>query len=505
MVESENDTKQNGGDATSDDRLSDQNVVKVVKKKAAKKKSAKKQVVKKKVAKKAAKKKTAKKKAVSKKKVVKKTSVIKEGSPGTEAPAGDVAEAAKIKIQLVKETPSAALEKRVEETAVQAVTDEQAEKYSQPESVTPAEVRARQTPGASVVEPVVISPEISKPEEVSSKTKKAEDQASEGKIVTAELIIKNQSNKEDEHMASTSNGSTGFMPKVIFWLLIVIIGFMYIRSLAKHPGSETGAVEQVQSSVMSSQSETASGQPANEQATIQAAGTEASNAADSESVAEAQGETTSHAVVVDSAEEAAVPTVMSPVTEDTQVAEEPASETSADEQAAEKADVAAPAVGESPVITEAAESQAIATEQTTIEPAVSEAEKAPAVSSAPVESIPEPVESTQAAPVADSPVSNTEATEATEVPQSKAAAAPATPDKPYSQQRSESATQILKEFDELRKAAEAERKAMYEMMQKRREMRKSMMQRPAYPRWNNQDYPARNPYPQGYLPYGYPQ
>lgn len=216
-------------------------------------------------------------------------------------------------------------------------------------------------------------------------------------------------------MASTSKGSASLLPKVIFWLLIVIIGFSYMRSLARYPGTDTPA---------------------------------------------------------------------------------------------EKADTVAPVVSEIPAsaATEAAEPMAAGSAE--MEPLSAVADKTPdssyaVVEPAPTEPAPDLVEPPQAMPATDAPVSSAEVNETNAAEQSKPE--PASTALPYSQTRSESATQVLSEFDEMRKAAEAERKAMYEMMRKQREMREPMMPSSAFPRWQSPGYPTYNPYPQGYYPYAYPQ
>ncbi|MEN8178897.1 MAG: hypothetical protein ABFS39_09770 [Pseudomonadota bacterium] len=520
MVESGNNDKQNSEGVSSDDQTNDQKVVKVVKKKAAKKKTAKKKtakkkVVKKKAAKKTVKKKAAQKKVASKKKAVKKTAATSENVSGTDVPDSDSTEAAEVKIQLVKKTDPAVLEQASEEMLNPTVADKRPEEKTRPEAVMAAVVQERPKPEAASAEPINSTPEVSERAEVLENKKDGEDPTSDEKTASAELIIKAQSNKEDEHMASTSNGSTGFLPKVIFWLLIVIIGFSYIRSLAKHPGSETGAVEQTASSVVSTDSGTAAAKideqpPASAAASTEADTAEATEAAGAESEAVAQPKTESvpHEVVIDSAEGVVVPAVISNVTMDPPVAEEPAPEPVADKKVGEKAEAVAPAASETPPRTEVVESEVTSADEPETRPAV--AGKTPDTSSAavepvPSEAIPGAVESVQAMPAAVAPVSSAEVTETAEVAEGKSEAAPAPTATPYSQQRSESATKILKEFDELRNAAVKERKAMYEMMQKRREMRGPMMQRPSYPSWRNPGYPTNNPYPQGYYPYGYPQ
>ena len=515
MAESENNEKQNSEGSSPDDQPIDQPAVKVAKKKTVKKKAVKKKVAKK-AAKKTVKKKSATKKVAERKPAVKKKAVAPVGDSETAISDNTSAETAELKIHLVKQTETAAAE---HPTVVKPGLPGAAE---QPDSKKPTETAAvillkedskPETTGADAIN---ISPQVPASVEVSPNTRNAADPTSEDKVVSAEVIIKAQSNKEDEHMASTSNGSAGFLPKVIFWLLIVIIGFSYIRSLAKHPGTETGNPDQAESSVVSSDSGAAATrldeQAISTEKATEADTAESEEAAVTQSVVPSQAETSAHAVV-DTAEGVIVPAVISSVTADAPVAEETAPavpETAADEKVVEKAGSVAPVVSESVLSVEAVKPESAGLEKTESLSVV--AEKSAVTHAAavePVSSEPTPgtVESTQVKPVAEAPASSTDIQVTHEAKESKSDAAPAPTAKPYSQERSESTTKILKEFDELRNTAEMERKAMYEMMQKRREMREAMMQRQRapYPQWNNQGYPAYNPYPQGYYPYGYPQ
>jgi hypothetical protein len=73
----------------------------------------------------------------------------------------------------------------------------------------------------------------------------------------------------------------------------------------------------------------------------------------------------------------------------------------------------------------------------------------------------------------------------------------------YRQQREESVSKILKEFDHLRQAADAEMQAMRELMDRERAQREfTLPRRPAYPGWED---PGYRPHQPGYSPYGYPQ
>jgi hypothetical protein len=68
-----------------------------------------------------------------------------------------------------------------------------------------------------------------------------------GVTIQAELI--KDTTSEDSSMTTDTNSAGGFWLKVIFWLVIIILGFMYIRSLAKNPPSETAGTEQEQAVV----------------------------------------------------------------------------------------------------------------------------------------------------------------------------------------------------------------------------------------------------------------
>lgn len=58
-------------------------------------------------------------------------------------------------------------------------------------------------------------------------------------VVKAKFIKDEPS--EVSAMSTETTSSGGFWVKVIFWLLIVVLGFMYIRSLAKHPSDQSSA------------------------------------------------------------------------------------------------------------------------------------------------------------------------------------------------------------------------------------------------------------------------
>ncbi|MEJ2694297.1 MAG: hypothetical protein P8166_14965 [Candidatus Thiodiazotropha sp.] len=85
-------------------------------------------------------------------------------------------------------------------------------------------------------------PEEKQAEETKPATATTVTAAAAGDAQTAarpETVIKAKFIKDEPSevsaMSTETTSSGGFWVKVIFWLLIVVLGFMYIRSLAKHP------------------------------------------------------------------------------------------------------------------------------------------------------------------------------------------------------------------------------------------------------------------------------
>lgn len=62
--------------------------------------------------------------------------------------------------------------------------------------------------------------------------------------VEAAIKLKEQEAVEETEMSSDTKTPGGFGLKVIFWLVVIVIGFIWIRSLAKHPGEEARGVSQ---------------------------------------------------------------------------------------------------------------------------------------------------------------------------------------------------------------------------------------------------------------------
>ena len=169
--------------------------------------------VKKKAAKKQAKKKVAKKtvakKSVAKKKVASKTAP----APNTGGAAAAVA------------TPAPA------KTPVDANPAPAAAVKPETKQATPTNVAAAAVSSAGSQE---------------KKTQPAADRsASAHKTASSEVIVqaqfKNTEPPEETSMSTDSKSAGSFWVKVIFWLIIIVLAFVYIRSVAKHP-SEDGAV-----------------------------------------------------------------------------------------------------------------------------------------------------------------------------------------------------------------------------------------------------------------------
>ena len=69
-------------------------------------------------------------------------------------------------------------------------------------------------------------------------------------VIKAKLI--KEEPLEDSSMSTESKSTGGFWIKAIFWLVIIVLVFIYIRSLAKHPGEQaTATTEQASQEVTS--------------------------------------------------------------------------------------------------------------------------------------------------------------------------------------------------------------------------------------------------------------
>ncbi|MBL3588947.1 MAG: hypothetical protein JMN24_04015, partial [gamma proteobacterium endosymbiont of Lamellibrachia anaximandri] len=258
-------------------------------------------------------------------------------------------------------------------------------------------------------------------------------------------------------MTTTPSSSAGFWPKIVFWLLIIIIGFAYVRSLAKHPGDEAAGSD--------GQSQTSSEQVTTTETTQQAAeilgtvsgGPPASAAVQTESAETSGKEDSANTVDSVAAETEAAGAALNEATASTATDAAVSVESSANADSKESASE----------VTAAPEPEAAPTTESVAATAETEVATATATAS-------------EVSPADDASTPNA------------AAASPRTAPVIV---RSESVTRILKEFDDLRQAAEAEMNAMRNLIQAERELRDAMAPPPAQyrPGWG-----------QGYYPYGRP-
>lgn len=513
MVESdknESDKQDTGSDQAAVDGLdkSEQKAAakKVVKKKVAGKKTAKKKVTKKKVT---TKKKVAKKKVATKKKTTLKQPSAQK-SPVIEAELETVPDKQEVVVaheSAAKDTTGAAIsaEKISASSAVESshAEIEAATAYSRPE--IPAKEESDSPEGAPEPAPIV-APEASK-ETIKQQpsSKPTTNQPSTGnESPSVEMIIRAQPNREENAMASKSSTTPSFWPKVIFWLLIAIIGFSYIRSLAKHPGTETGVQEATGSALISSKPAVFGSEEGDKEVTAAPENTDAVAVSDQAGV-EASADDDSAKMPVESLVETK--------------AEDKTSDSSVEVTVTEAAHEASPEAAEAETSTSPNDPVPLSQAQESgVAPAVSGVSSSPA--RAPIAEAAGLVEQTgaeEASATADASIATPSPAEAiegaekaatavvtNEVPAEAAAVAekqPAIEPIPsVNQQRAESATNILKEFDAMRKEAEAERQERYELWQQQRALRESMRPRRSnYPAWGNAGYPT---YPPSYNPYG---
>jgi hypothetical protein len=414
MAEEKSETEQ-----TTDTKETVEQPTETVKKKAAKKKAAKKKVASKK-------KTTSKKKATSKKK----TAVKKKAAAPVATPASAMGDEG-------KPAPAPA---------------------PQPSVAEPATATAVTAAAASSDE------EVEKP--VPPAASDVQASARSETVIKAKII--KEKPPEDRSMASESKSVGGFWAKAIFWLLIVVLAFILIRSLAKHPGEEPTVTtdEEIQEGITS---------------TLPMIADKVGEGAVSQQV-EAEDAATSE-------QEMAVSEV---------VEERPKSLG----QEAE-GDVAASAVQRD-------EAGGVAEQ-----PAVMETTIAPPTDAAATEEAPTEVGAAEEAQAFDASVAETPDLETPSSTSADTAAIPpaagAPTDARTAQQRlrdqhEESVARILKEFDELREAARAEMEAMRNLIQAERELRDTMAPQPpsAYPpawRTPGAGYGPYTPAPQYYPRY----
>lgn len=240
----------------------------------------------------------------------------------------------------------------------------------------------------------------------------------DGKAPSSNVVVQvqlqdNDKTSEETSMSTESKSSGGFWIKTIFWLIIIILGFMYIRSLAKGPAPEsTSAIsETAQHEVADSHAKSSADEDSSVAST--AAAEETAAVEPSNTVAEAN---TSESASSSNQEGKAVPEA-----------------TQESAQSATRQVVTEPSVGTTAVaVNEASESTAVANDQ----------------------------------------------------------------QQNVKDMHKESVTKILKEFDDLRDAAQAEMEAKQNRMQAERALHDAMMP-PAPRRWNN---PGYAPYGPGYGP-----
>ncbi|MEL0587628.1 MAG: hypothetical protein AAES65_22590 [Candidatus Thiodiazotropha sp. (ex. Lucinoma kazani)] len=157
------------------------------------------------VKKKVAKKKVTKKKAAAKKKVTTKKKVVakKKASPKKAVTNTDTAKAPQGETKPVASDTLKAESKAATPTAVAAAS-------------------------ALASKP---KPAESKPVSTSGQTNSSN--------VSIYTEIKKDNTPEESSMSTDSKSSSGFWVKIIFWLVIIVLAFMYIRSLAKNPLTES--------------------------------------------------------------------------------------------------------------------------------------------------------------------------------------------------------------------------------------------------------------------------
>jgi hypothetical protein len=361
-----------------------------VKKKVAKKKSAKKKVAKKKA--------TTKKKVAAKKKVAVKT----------------------VSSETAAETPVSSSKGTAEPPSQLAPSAAKAEaKPATPTAVATASAAAAK-PGASA---------DSKPTRLN---------------VTVQTEMKKDTTSEDISMTTESKSASGFWLKVTFWLVIIILGFMYIRSLAINPKSEATTTAVDQEVVEQEVVETTT--TAELSVTGEAAGEEDASGAD-------DGTET----IVETTQQDDLQSVYS---------------STVPEQEGAVVESAPVDVVEQTADTEEA-SDAVSTAEESV---------------------------TATAPTVEEPLAAT----GDDAAASESKVTPSTSDQVQAMRdmHAESVSKILKEFDDLRNATRAEIEAMRNRIQAERELREAMSSPPP---WSGRGYTPYSGYPpppqQGYSPY----
>ena len=217
-------------DAVKNQKKADSSMKKQAKKKPVKKKSAKKKVV--------------------KKKIVKKKSAVNKGTA-----AAKKAEQKQAAPPIVDAEPSAITHEKESESAEAVKNSATVAKQAEPKQATSPKVDAepsaitRQEESGSAGTATAGNAPDSPPVNSSNSVERG--------IETPQVSTQTQSNREEHETMSATNaqsqstaakGAMGFWPKTLIWIIIVIAGFMYIRSLAEREQTAATPEEQVSSS-----------------------------------------------------------------------------------------------------------------------------------------------------------------------------------------------------------------------------------------------------------------
>jgi hypothetical protein len=330
-------------------------------------------------------------------------------------------------------------------------------------------------------------------------------------------------------MATNAEAPNRLWPKVLFWLLIIIIGFSYIRSLAKRPGAETASltpVGSIQTSLETTSAETAgSMEPDAPQMLTDKVPRERREAEKAAGLAEKALAERDAQPPAEAASSDPVSEIASPAAAESVAPQPVESETAGIAAASDLAQEA----GFSPVSQQAQPTEStpeakpappvaeleIPVEQAAVEPPVEDQSVVEIPAEKPEPEVTQAVEEPAAKPQAQ-PGERSVSGEAAQPPMvpipARAPVETATPAARLQQQRAvraemmnqqrqareTSVSEILREYDELRRAAEAEMQAMRELMEKERAQREAdRSARPAHPHWGG---PAYHPYPPRYTP-----
>lgn len=389
----------------------------------------------------AGKKRVAKKKAAAKKRVTtKKKAVAKKKTPAKKAVADKVTgtEGAAAVATVADLTPPDA--------------PRQGAKPAEPEA-------AKSEPKAAAPTTVAVASAMSsKSQPVETKPASTSEQTASSDVII-QAQIKKDNPPEEPSMSTDSKSAGGFWLKVIFWLVIIILGFMYIRSLAKNPSTESAA-----------------------------------------STAEVQHEETASSSDPGSEERGYTDETTVLSLSDTDSDSEPAvmeSATSQQDQAS--------ATGDPEVSRGLVSGLSVSQGKPTLQAIPSEPATADEASEAAAES--KTIESATAQERVTPPPTQAYygGSSAGSVAQTQGDQAPQT----MRELHAESVSKILKEFDDLRDAAKAEMEAMRNLMQAERELQEAMVppRPPVYQRpWRGPAYHPYGAYPpaRGYSPYTRP-